>query len=117
MAPVKPVAFDPAFIDIAGRWRSKPGSVGKDVLLQIDIASAGGYSIDVRKVGGKVDEIVETGNGRSTIAATTLTASPAASQKGTTLTALGAWRAAVSGKSMKLTGADGRTVDLVWTQA
>lgn len=110
------VAFDPSFVSLAGQWRSQTGSAGEKQLLQIDIASGGGYSIDVRIPGSPTEQVVETGRGKLTHAGDSLTAAPEAGQKGRFLLGIGAWKGAVSGKSMKLTGVDGKTVDLSWVK-
>ena len=109
------VKFDPAFVDIAGSWVSKADALGEGRLLRVDVASGGGYSIDVR-LPGTPEQVVETGRGNASAQGDSVTATPGADTKGKILTGLGAWKASVdkTGKTMSLTGADGRTVSLVW---
>lgn len=109
------VKFDPSFVDIAGSWISKPDALGEKRLLRVDIASGGGYSIDVR-LPGTPEQVVETGRGTASANGDVITASPGDDTKGTVLKGLGAWKANVmkSEKTMVLTGADGRSVPLAW---
>lgn len=115
-AAPKPVAFDPAFIDLAGSWRSPPGSVDSDRYLQIDVASGGGYTIDVRRPSGTSVEVSETGRGKLALSGERLVASPAETQ-GTFLKKLGAWSGESSKgevRTLSLKGADGTAVTLSW---
>lgn len=113
-APV-PVKFDPAFVDIAGSWISPAGALGEGRVLRVDVASGGGYSIDVR-IPGTPEQVVETGRGNAVASGDVVTATPSDGTKGRVLSSLGAWKAKVSKteKTMQLTGADGRTVSLSW---
>lgn len=109
------VKFDPAFSEIAGGWVSKPDALGEGRMLRVDVASGGGYSIDVR-LPGTPEQVVETGQGSATASGTTVSATPKADTKGKVLTGLGAWKATVdkAARTMVLKGADGRTVSLTW---
>lgn len=117
-AAPKAVAFDPAFVKLAGSWRSEPGSVSDDRFLQIDVASAGGYTIDVRKSSENRTEVSETGRGKLTLSGSKLTAVPGDTQ-GPFLKKLGSWTAEAGGgegegRTMTLRGADGTSVSLKW---
>jgi len=113
-AKPKPVSYDPAFRDIAGTWTSAPGTVGERRILRIDVASGGGYSIDVR-VPGTPEQIMETGRGAARVDGGVVTASPSDGNTGAVLNALGAWRATLPRAGvMVLAGADGRKVELVY---
>jgi flagellar basal body L-ring protein FlgH len=111
------VKYDPAFANIAGSWVSEAGALGEKKLLRIDIASGGGYTIDVR-IPGKPEQVVESSRGtaKTTGEGSGVTAAAAADTKGATLKALGNWSASIDkeAKKMALTGADGKKVDLVW---
>lgn len=112
----KVVAFDPAFVDLAGSWRSKPESVEGGRYLQIDVASGGGYTVDVRKASGSSVEVSETGRGKIALSGGTLTATPSENQ-GVFLKKLGAWTAQASKgdtRTLSVKGVDGTTVSLVW---
>jgi len=111
---VEPVRYDPAFKDIAGTWVSSPGAVGEGRMLRVDVASGGGYSIDVR-MPGTPEQVVETGRGNAKASGTGVSATPEGDTRGTVLKALGAWRATVvDRKSMTVTGADGKRIELTY---
>lgn len=106
------VPFDPAFKDIAGTWVSEPGAVAENRVLRVDIASGGGYSIDVR-IPGEKEQVVEAGRGAAKSSGNNITSDPEGEIKGNVLKGLGAWKATVSEKTtMTLTGANGKTVTL-----
>jgi len=112
----RPVAFDPAFVDLAGSWRSKPDSVEGGRYLQIDVASGGGYTIDVRKPSGTSVEVSETGRGKLELSGGSMKATPGETQ-GAFIKKLGAWSGQASkgeGRTMSLKGADGTAVTLAW---
>jgi len=54
---------DRTFLGFAGRWQTPVGSLENEQRLVIDIASNGGFSIDVRKQGVNAEAIVESGKG------------------------------------------------------
>lgn len=113
-AKAAPVRYDPAFKDIAGTWVSEVGAVGEGRMLRIDVASGGGYSMDVR-IPGKPEQVMETGRGNAKASAAGVQAAPDGDTKGAVLKGLGAWRASVADKkSMTLTGADGKRVELAY---
>lgn len=108
----KPVRFDPAFKDIAGTWVSGTESIGGGKILRIDIASGGNYSIDVR-IPGTPDQVLETARGSSKASGDGVAATPEGAVSGPIIKGLGAWKATVvDKKSMSLTGADGKKVEL-----
>lgn len=110
----EPVPYDPAFKDISGTWVSSADAVGQGRILRVDVASGGGYSIDVR-MPGTPEQILETGRGEARIDGGAVVASPSDQNAGTVLGGLGAWRATLAnGRSMELTGADGRKVRLAY---
>lgn len=115
-AAPKPVAFDPAFVDLAGSWRSAPGSVDGGRYLQIDIASGGGYTIDVRRPNGDSVEVSETGRGKLSLSGARIVSSPSDTQ-GPFLKRIGAWSGEASkgeDRALSLKGADGTSVTLAW---
>lgn len=109
-----PVSYDPAFKDIAGTWLSGSDAIGGGKILRIDVASGGGYSIDVR-LPGTPEQVMETGRGSAKAAGTGVSATPDGKTSGATLKGLGAWKATVvDRKSMSLTGADGKRIELTY---
>ncbi len=116
-AAPKQVAFDPAFSQIAGTWKSVPGALGEGRFLRLDIASGGGFSIDVRTKKGENDQIVESAIGKASLSSSTIKAAPTGEIKGDILKAMGRWTASIdaSSKKMTLQGDDGKKVDLTWT--
>jgi len=61
--PSSGVMVDRTFLGFAGRWQTPVGSLENEQRLVIDIASNGGFSIDVRKQGVNAEAIVESGKG------------------------------------------------------
>lgn len=109
-----PVRYDPAFKDIAGTWVSGEGSLDEGRILRIDVASGGGYSIDIRKPGSP-DQVLETGRGNAKASEAGIVAMPDGSTAGATLKGLGSWRATVvEKKSMSLSGGDGKKIELTY---
>ena len=78
----KQVAFDPAFSQIAGTWKSEPGTLGEGRFLRLDIASGGGFSIDVRTRKGENDQIVESAQGKASLSSSTIRSAPTGEVKG-----------------------------------
>lgn len=110
------VAFDPAFANLAGSWRSESTAIPGGRYLQIDIASGGGYTIDVRRDLSGRTEVSETGRGRLVLSDSSLTAFPEDTQ-GDLLKKFGAWTASATAgenRTMSLQGADGTRVSLAW---
>lgn len=113
-AKTAPVRYDPAFKDIAGTWVSGTEAIGEGKILRIDVASGGGYSIDVR-LPGTPEQVLETARGTAKASGEGVAASPDPKTQGKTLMALGAWKATVvDKKSMSLTGADGKKIELTY---
>lgn len=108
------VRYDPSFKGVSGGWKSADGSAGPGRIVQIDVSSAGDYSIDVRGSKGGVAIVMETGRGTLSWSGETVQAKPSETH-GDFLKRLGAWSADVSAtprRSMSLHGADGSTVVL-----
>lgn len=111
-AKAAPVRYDPAFKDIAGTWVSQVDAVGEGRMLRVDVASGGGYSIDVR-MPGTPEQVMETARGTAKASGGGVQATPDGDTKGVVLKGLGAWRATVADKkSMTIIGADGKRVEL-----
>lgn len=112
----KQVAFDPAFSQIAGTWKSEPGALGEGRFLRVDIASGGGFSIDVRTRKGENDQIVESATGKASLSSSMIRSTPSGEIKGNILKSLGRWTASVdaSAKKMTLQGDDGKKIALSW---
>lgn len=112
--PSSTVRFDPSFKGVSGSWTSVDGSAGSGRHVQIDVSSAGDYSIDVRGSKAGVTIVMETGRGALSWSGEKVVAKPSETH-GDFLKNLGTWSADVSAtprRSMSLRGADGFTVVL-----
>lgn len=116
--PSKVVPFDPAFTAIEGSWRSAPdtGGLPQGRFLQLDIASNGDYSAEIRRLAGQSVEVLEDARGHASRSAGGLTGTLAPGSRGATLSSLAPWRAqlAPDSKSMTLTPAKGLPFILSW---
>ena len=121
-ASTKKVSYDPAFTAVAGRWKSAPAASGLPAgeYLQIDIASAGDFTMEVRRQNASSVEVLESVRGSSKKSADGLDATLKEAPKGPVIKAIGNWHGGLAGdgkaRSMALKGANGQTYNLTWDQ-
>lgn len=121
-ASTKKVSFDPAFTDVAGRWKSTQAASGlpSGDYLQIDIASAGDFTIELRRLSGGSVEVLESARGASKKTEEGLDAVLKETPKGPVISAIGNWHGSIAGtgksRTMALKGANGQTYAFTWDQ-